>query len=246
MDLCSLHPVTIELASDFVAGRSADGSAVATRLRDESLRGLEEGRNRGPDEVAFAFGAFLAERDRSFAGPSLSFTFWEARVDRGIGMLLRPPSRLLIDAGMDVTLARRLPIRLDNAGGRMGGCYIPPHLVPQLKELLDARLQRHARRLAEAEIDPVGFLGLMHEAVDFALGRGAGLYEARDVLGTPGLIGEIVLMDPKRVAKPFRKQIEEAAKPERRPGLVARLRGRSSQNGNADAVDGAGPHGGTP
>ena len=31
----------------------------------------------------------------------ISLTNWEAQIDRGIGMLMRPPARILIDAGME-------------------------------------------------------------------------------------------------------------------------------------------------
>ena len=60
-----------------------------------------------------------------FFVPGLGFTQLEAKFDRGIGMLLRPPSRLFGDAGLETIAARAMPIRLDATGGIMGSLRLP-------------------------------------------------------------------------------------------------------------------------
>jgi hypothetical protein len=173
--------------------------------------------------------------------PGLALTTLEARIDRGVGMLLRPPSRLFAEAGLDVPAARAMPIRLDLASGLMGGAFVPARLVPQLQDLLDGRLERFARRLNEAELDGVAALGLLYELCAAARARGVGIYEALDVITLdapaswpPG--ARVYGPDRKRLDKRLRARLEEAAKPPRKPGLVARLLGRGRPiGGTGDA-----------
>ena len=112
----------------------------------------------------------------------------------------------------------------------MGGAFVPPRLVPDLSTLLDTRTERLARRLQEAEFEPVSTLGLLFEAVTYARDRSLGLYEAMDTVLpdlTAGLLpsAEVFGPDPRRLDKALHRTLVDAAKPSRKPGLLARLRG---------------------
>ena len=218
MELSSLHPVTGDDARAFLA--------ILAVLPPGRLATVPETSNRYPNALGHEFASFLADRAVSFVLPGLSLSTWEARVDRGIGMLLRPPSRLFVEAGMPVEAARRLPIRLDAGGGMMAGAYVPASLIPQLDELLMGRLERQARRLAEAEIDAVPILGLILEAVAAARSAGTGLIEAADVYGSAEMRGGVVMADARRVDEALRQRIELAIKPPKEPGAIGRLFGR--------------------
>ncbi len=221
MDLCSLHPVTLDDARAFLAAVAASPPA--------RLAAIPEASKGYPSALGHAFASYLADRSVSFVLPGVGLSTWEVRVDRGIGMLLRPPSRLFAEAGMPAEAARRLPIRLDAGGGMMAGAYVPASLIPQLDELLTSRLERQARRLAEAEIDAVPILGLLLEAVAAARAGGTGLIEAADVFGIAEMRGGVVLADAKRVDKALRQRIELAIKPPKEPGTLGRLFGRRRQ-----------------
>jgi hypothetical protein len=148
-------------------------------------------------------------------------------------MLMRPPSRLFGDAGLPPAIARAMPIRVDLGGGMMGGAYIPARLISNLRHLLDTRAERMIRRMVEADYDGVPLLGIMIEAADAAAAADLGLYEALDVVvpeapeaDPPG--ARVVLPDRKRLPRELRQRLEEAAKPPKKPGLVARLLKRGS------------------
>ena len=215
MDLCSLHPVSLEDARAFLD--------VLKTSPPGRLAAVPQSSNGYSNALGHAFASYLADRTVSFVMPGVSLSTWEVRIDRGIGMLLRPPSRLFVEAGMPIEAARRLPIRLDAGGGMMAGAYVPASLVPQLHELLTSRLERQARRLAEAEIDAVPILGLMLEAVGHARDNGTGLIEATDVFGMAEMRGGVVRADAKRVDKDLRRRIELATKPPKEPGALGRL-----------------------
>jgi hypothetical protein len=171
--------------------------------------------------------------------PGLGFTQLEAKFDRGIGMLLRPPSRLFGDAGLATIAARAMPIRIDAAGGIMGGAFMPPAQLPRFRDLLEQRLDRLARRLAEAELDAPAFLGVLLEASAYAGDRGLGLYEAIDVV-VPGVSASeppglrLVAPDRKRLERDLRRQLEAAARPPKEPGFLARILGRGVAVPRAD------------
>ena len=205
---------------NFVSGDSiAEG--------ENALRRIERGEESGVYGLTHALGSFLAERQPSFAHPGLSLSTWEARVDRGAGMLLRPPSRLLIDAGLDPAIARRIPIRLDMSRGMMGGAYLPARLVGQFDQMLELRMERTLRRLIEAEWDGVAVLGLMIELTSYCRANGYAMYEAMDVVSPDGVgsgsSARVVTADRKRMDKTLRMRLEVAAKPPKKPGFFARL-----------------------
>lgn len=235
MEVCSLHPFDPATVARYVAvvqGAAEPPAAWRGPWLDDARRGLA-GARAGDEERANALGHGLAlalsTEHPSFAHDGFGLTVWEARIDRGVGMLLRPPSRLLMEAGLESGAARALPIRLDLHRGTMGGAFVPPRLVPDLYRLIDTRTERLARRLREAEYDPVPTLGLLFEAVTYARDRGLGLYEAMDAVMpdlSTGLVpgSGVVAPDPKRLDKALRAKLVEAAKPPRKPGLLARLR----------------------
>lgn len=234
MELCSLHPFDESRVREFVNSLVAFGDDAHPAHNQEAVRALDQinrGEVRGAYALTYAMARDFAARQPSYAHPGISLTTWEARVDRGAGMLMRPPSRFLIDAGLDPALARRLPIRLELSRGMMGGAYIPARLVGDFEQLLNARLERTLNRLAEAEWDGVAVVGMLIELAEYASSRGLGIYEAMDVVTNegqaPGIPGaSVVTADRRRLAKPLRTRLELAAKPPKSPGLFARLIGR--------------------
>jgi hypothetical protein len=184
-----------------------------------------QGDSHGPEQLGLALAIFLGNRRPSFVLSEISLTNWEARIDRGVGMLMRPPARLFMDAGLERPLAQQLAIRLDTNVRGMAGAHIPAHLIEQLAELLEDRLERQLRRLREAELDPVANMGLMLQALAFARANETGLIEA--VGATDGLEpgAQVVIAERSRLPKDLRKRLEAAAKPQRKPGLMTRILG---------------------
>lgn len=221
----SLHPVTIDDVRTFLAECAASADVPGAR----GLERLRRGDSQGTDMVGQALTAFLAERQPSFVLTDISLTNWEAQIDRGIGMLMRPPARILIDGGMERPLAQQFPIRLDHNAGYMAGAYIPVHLMSQFAELLESRLERHLRRLREAELDPVANMGLLIEAAAYAREHRTGLIEAIGAVDSLAPGTPVFFADRRRLPKELRKRLEEAAKPPKKPGLVARLLGARPQ-----------------
>ncbi len=198
---------------------------------------MRAGDSRGPDLVTHSLAAYLAQRHPTFAISDVSFSTWETSIDRGIGMLLRPPSRIFVDAGLDRQHAHQFPIRLDANRGAMAGSWIPAHLIPQFGELLEARMARHVKRLQESEMEPVLTIATLLEAVKWARNRETGLLEAMAVVHDGMAASGIVYFgNRKAVDSDLRKRLEEAAKPPKRPGLVARMRGRKDEREDEEAA----------
>lgn len=244
-ELCTLHPLDPAVVARYVRAVTGEGErdgaalvpgdpgwgerrlAVAREGYGQALGGSEA----GATAVGYGLAQLLATTQPTFVLPGAGLTPWEARIDRGIGMLLRPPSRLFGEAGLAVAAARAMPIRLDLGAGMMGGAHVPARLVPDLRRLLDARAERLVRRLIESDLDGVAVLGLMMEAAAYAEARGFGLLEALDVVvpeapegDPPGTI--VLLPDRKRMDPALRRRLEEAAKPPKKPSLASRLLGR--------------------
>ena len=197
------------------------------------------GSEAGANAVSYGLARMLAAAEPVFFLPGMGFTQLEAKYDRGIGMLLRPPSRLFGDAGLGTVAARTMPIRLDASGGIMGGAYMPPAQLPRFRDLLEQRMDRLARRLAEAELDSPALVGLLLEVSSYAADRGMGLVEASDVV-VPGVpVSEppgmrLIAPDRKRLDRELRRRLEEASRPPKQPGLVARLFGRAGSTPRED------------
>jgi hypothetical protein len=233
MELFSLHPLPEHAASTFLQlltpralpadGNTADG--MQGRVWFDRISGTAHPR---PNDLSFGFGAWLATRQPVFARQGLSLSSWEARVDRGSGMLLRPPSRLFIDAGLDPAIARAMPIRIESGDGLVGGAWVPARLVGQYLERLDTNLERSVRRMNEADLDGAALMGLMYEAARYASQNGFGLYEMVDLLDPadrsswPPDARVVTHSSDKALAD----RIRLATHPQKEPGLVARLFGR--------------------
>lgn len=241
MEPISLHPFDPTIAAGFAAvltGRDTAPAAWLPFLPDTLATDLEQaaaGSEAAANRISLAFAAIVAQEHPSYFHQGFGLTTWEARVDRGVGMLMRPPSRLFVDAGLDRRLVAAMPIRLDLQGGLMGGAWIPPRLVGAFADLIEARLDRMARRLHEAETDPFAHLGLMHAAVTYAAANDLGLMEAIGVVGPEGehRPGMRVIVADRRVMDPeILRRIELAIMPPKKPGLMSRLFGRrNSPNG---------------
>ena len=244
MQPSALHPFDPAIAEPFVL--ALNGIAPTPELPGVDHSWLEHmfttaragyerasaGQERGLLEITAAFGQTVAALHPTFQHDGLSLTSWEAQIDRGAGMLLRPPARFLMEAGLDPVIARKLAIRLDFSLGMMGGAYVPPRLVPQLGSLLEHRFDRLVKRLVAAEIDPLPHMSLLMEAVDYASQRGLGLYETLGVVVPEAASAlppsaRIVVFDRKRVDPELRKRIEIASKPPKEPGRISRLLGRA-------------------
>lgn len=242
MELCSLHLVDPAVVRAFVAALDAgDAGGLGLPAGPWSAHVLAEarlgyGRARGGSEaganaVSYALAQVLATAQPTFLLPGAGLTPIEARIDRGVGMLMRPPSRLFTDAGLDATAAWSMPIRLDLSRGLMGGAFIPARLVPELRGLLELRLARFLRRFAAAEQDGVAMVGTLLDACDAAMARSMGLFEAMDVVtldapeaDPPGAV--VVVADRRTLDRALRRRLEEAAKPPKQPGLLGRMLGR--------------------
>lgn len=248
MEFTSIHPLDLDVVNALVAAANGTGDlsslpldlAWRTRLGEAANAGRRRaaaGDESGANTLTYALAQALAAVQPTFFHPGLSLTAWEARIDRGVGMLMRPPARLFIDAGLDVAAARTMPIRLDLSRGMMGGAFIPARLVPDFELLLGTRLERSVRRLIDAELDPVMVIGLVFEIAAYARANGLGLYEAIDVVipdqpdAMPPSV-KLIVAGRKRVDPALRKRIEIAAKPVKKPGLLARMLGRGARSGN--------------
>jgi hypothetical protein len=236
MEQCSLHPLDLEIVNAYVSALNGESaaqfSAWSQREIEQAHRGYQrakEGDENGAIAVGFGLAKLLSEAQPTFVHEGLSLSTWEARIDRGIGMMMRPPSRLFIDSGLDLVAARAMPIRLDLGRGMMGGSFIPARLMDQLDEMLDLRLERLVRRMVDAELDAVPTMALMLEAVQFARQSRLGLLEAMDSISIdapevwpPG--AKVILADKRRIEPELKKRLEQATKPPKKPGLMSRLR----------------------
>jgi hypothetical protein len=236
MEFISLHPFDQRIANIYVEallGRREPDPSWASWWSDDlrrALDDLQEGRESGANRITVGLARAMAAEHPAFLQEGFGFTTWEARVDRGVGMLMRPPARVFVDAGMDRRLVDDIPIRLDMQSGMMGGAYVPERLIGQLDTLLDERLERMAKRLKDAEYDPFPMIGLMHQAVRYAKERNLGLYEAIDVV-TPEM-QTIRAVEKKRMDPALRERIEKAIAEEKKPGLFGRLFGRKRPEGD--------------
>lgn len=238
VELCSLHPIRESSMSEYVdrvRQRLSPSVQVSVGLGSEALGSLNGRVPAGPTErdlqaVTFALAQVLSEDFPVFAAQGLSLTGWEARVDRGISMLIRPPSRLFAEAHIPASTLRSMPIRLDLSFGMMGGGYIPARLIPQVEVLLDRNLKRSLRRMLDADMNAEHLQGMMMEAVRFARIEGTGLYEAVGVVDpfNSETWGSSMGVQTSVCDAALVEQIRQSAKPEPKPGLIERLRARFS------------------
>jgi len=249
MHIVSLHPIDFETVRRYVAalnGETIDPSGLGAppgNLSEDTAR-ARNGDERAAIRLTYGLALALGQATPVFTcQDAFGLSFWEAQVDRPLGMLMRPPARLFMDAGLDAAAARAMPTRLDLQLGMMGGAYIPDRLAEQAHQLLDDHMERSVKRLMAAEYDPMASLGLMYEAFSYARERGLGLYEAMDVTGPDGegLPGATVLRpDRKRLDRDLVLRIAAYQKPPKPPGLIQRMFGRG---GSPASVNGHLPEG---
>lgn len=163
----------------------------------------------------------MASTHPTYHFDGFGLTPWEAMYDRGVGMFMRPPARVFVDHGINPIVTGRMPIRLDLQGGIMAGAWIPPHLIPQLDQMIEERLERWAKRIHEAEVDPYPLLATMRMVTDDALRNSLGLIEAINILA-PGF-QVVETPDRKRMNGALRARIDAAIEPEKK-GFLDRFR----------------------
>lgn len=248
MHIVSLHPIDLETVHRYVAilngepPEPARTGVVAGNLLTDTDR-ARAGDERAATRLTYGLARALAQSAPVFVHDAFGLSFWEAQVDRPMGMLMRPPARLFIEAGLDAAVARTMPTRLDFQMGMMGGAYVPARLIDHAFQLLDEHMERSVRRLVAAEYDPVASLGLMYEAVSYARDNAMGLYEALDATGPDGegLPGATVIRpDRKRLDRDLVQRIVELQKPPKGPNLLQRMLGRG---GARTGVNGRVPEG---
>jgi len=235
MELYSLHPFPEDAPGAFVRRISEDSAHSHGNTEDQLAsqfwfrRTTQHSRPR-PNDVSFGFAAWLAREQPVFAQRGVSLSAWEARIDRGTGMLLRPPSRLFGEAGLDIDVARAMPIRIQPGDGMMGGAFVPARLMRQYLDRLDATFERSVRRAIEGELDAAVVLGTMYEAARYAARNDMGLFEAVDLLDAadPSTWPPGARVVTHSADAGLNERIRLASAPPKEPGLIARLFGRRS------------------
>ncbi len=230
MELYSLHPLPEDEVATFLQRivsnqQPADSNATGSMGSEFWFRRLAGNPAPRPNDLSIGLAGWLSLRQPVFARQGLSLSSWEARVDRSSGMMLRPPSRLFVDAGADSAIARSMPIRIEGGDAMMGGAYVPARLMRSYLERLEQHSERSARRLNEAELDGPELTALLMEAARFASDRGFGLYEAVDLLdgADPNTWPTSAYVIPRATDRSEVERIRLASAPPKEPGLIARL-----------------------
>lgn len=226
MQLISMHLYSPEIATRYVQALRGEGTPPWSwwedNLRELVKQPLDElSANRISTGLALA----MADEHPTFHYEGFGLTPWEALIDRGVGMLMRPPARVFVDNGVHPLFVGSMPIRLDLQGGIMAGAWIPPHLIEKLDQLVELRLELWAKRLHEAESDPYPLLATMRMVTDAAKSSGLGLIEAINILPPNARVVEAPIrkkMDPE-----LRARIDAALADEKQ-GLMGRLFGKRS------------------
>ena len=171
-EVVTLHPYDPSFVAEYVAaitGRLAPDAFLpqapewVLQEMDRDRQGYDlamTGSEAGANVVSAGLARTLTTVEPVFFTPGAGLSRLEARYDRAIGMLLRPPSRLFGEAGLEMGLARAMPIRLLASGSTMGGAFVPPPLVEQFGELLDRHAERLALRMTEAYLDAPALLAV--------------------------------------------------------------------------------------
>ncbi len=215
MQLISVHLYDPEVATTYVRALQGETSpdwpwwqsdmpALIHQVMEESAA------NRISTGLALA----MADLHPPFATEGFGLPPWEAQCDRGIGMIMRPPARAFVDNGVHPLITGKMPIRLDLQGGIMAGAWIPPHLIGHLDELIENRVERWAKRIHDAEMDPYPLLITMRMATDVAIRTGLGQIEAINIIGPDTRIVEIPTR--KKMDAAFRARIDTAIMPEKK------------------------------
>lgn len=211
MQLITIHLYDPDIASAYVralsGGERPDWSWWQPDLPEVFASEMDES---AANCIGVGLVRAMADTHPSYHEDGFGFTTWEAQFDRGIGMYMRPPARVFVDNGVSPAVTGRMPIRLDLQGGIMAGAWIPPHLIPNLDQLIETRLEIWAKRIHEAEMDPYPLLAAMRLVCDDAVRNGLGLIEAINVF-EPGM-RVVATPDKKRMNADIRTRIDAALK----------------------------------
>lgn len=222
-----LHLYSPDIASRYIQALRGEESPAWSWWQDDLPTLLanevsEQEANRLTSGLALA----MAEAHPTFYYDGCGLTPWEAMIDRGVGMIMRPPARIFVDHGHNPYLIDAMPIRLDlQGGGPMAGAWIPPHLIPKLHQMIETRLDLWAKRIHEAELDPYPLLTTFHMATEEAMKQGLGLIESLDVL-PPG--SRVVETPDRKKMDPAMRERIQAAIAEDKQSLMDKLFRRSS------------------
>lgn len=226
MQLITVHMYSPDIASQFVQALRGETTPAWSwwerDLPELIKKPLDEN---GANRITSALARAMADANPTFHLEGFGLTPWEAMIDRGVGMLMRPPARVFVDHDVHPLIVHSMPIRLDLQGGIMGGAWIPPHLIDKLDEMVEKRLELWAKRLQEAEHDPYPMLATMRMVVDEAKSSGSGLIEAINIL-EPGT--QVVETPAKKKMDPvLRARIDSALEQEKQSLIDKLFRKRS-------------------
>lgn len=221
MQLITMHLYSPEIATRYVRALRGDIVPQWTWWQDDLPELVKSPLNEiSANRVSSGLALAMADEYPTFHQEGFGLTPWEALIDRGVGMLLRPPARVFVDNDVHPIVVGQMPIRLDLHGGIMAGAWIPPHLIDKLDQMVDSRLELWAKRLNDAEADPYPLLATMRTVADEAKTSGLGLIEAINVLhpNTP----VVATPNRKNMDSKLRGRID-AALAEEKNGLLDKL-----------------------
>lgn len=224
MQLITIHLYDPEIATTYISALRGESDATwAWWQADLPELFSSDMSETDASRVSAGLARAMSDSHPTFHYNGFGLTPWEAQFDRGIGMIMRPPARAFVDNGVHPIVTGKMPIRLDLQGGIMGGAWIPPHLIGNLDQLIDSRLEIWARRMVETEVDPYPMLATMRMVCDEAMAKGVGLIEAINIL-EPGF-QVIETPDRKKMNQDLRGRIDATIEPEKK-GLLGRFFGR--------------------
>lgn len=224
-----LHLYSPDIATRYIQALRGEAAPAWSWWQDELPTFLtkevsEIEANRLTSGIALA----MAQEYPTFYYDGCGLTHWEAMIDRGVGMMMRPPARIFVDHGHNPYLIDTMPIRLDLQGGfPMAGAWVPPHLVPRLHDMIDQRMDLWAKRIHEAEMDPYPMLTTFHMATEEAMKQGLGIIESMDVL-PPG--ARVVETPDRKQMDPVMRERIQAAITEEKQSLIDKLFRRGSKD----------------
>lgn len=221
MQLITMHLYSPEIATRYIQALRGEISPAWSWWDDELMELMKQPLSElAANRISSGLALAMADELAIFHCDGLGLTPWEATIDRGLGMLMRPPARAFVDNGVHPLLLHSMPIRLDLQGGIMAGAWIPPHLIDKFDQLVDIRLELWAKRINEAESDPYPLLAAMRMVADEAKATGLGVIEAINVIQP----GTQVIETPnrKQMDQHLRARID-AALAEEKTGLFNKL-----------------------
>jgi CheY-like chemotaxis protein len=187
-----------------------DGYEAAARIRAEGLRTFKS----EPYLIALTANALPGDRERCFAAGMNDYVSKQVRLNELQAALVRGIEFIEKKSAPSFESESELVDREVIRGLADLGAEEDANLVA---ELIDLFL-----------MDAPALLGALMQAAAYAAERGYGLYEAVDVFvpdvpesAPPGM--RLVIPDRKRLDRALRARLEEASRPPKEPGMLARL-----------------------